>query len=255
MRALLLGAGVLLMVNPALVDEPPYALRAAGFDKGVLASDERVDVREVADSWLFEPRKDPKSMALVFCPGGLVEPTAYAPLARAVALRGYPVHIIKLAPRYKSVDEQKRDGASKIRAIIAGNPQRRKWVVGGHSLGAAIAALFAHEDAGSLDGLLLCATTHTRDFDLSGFARPVTKVYATRDGVATAEQTMRNKGLLPGRTRWVAVEGGNHGQFGWYGPQPGDGTASIGRERQQEILVEAIVKFLDEVGGAAVKPR
>ena len=93
----------------------------------------------------------------------------------------------------------------------------------------------------------LCGTTHPRDFDLSKFDRPVTKVYATNNGVATAEQTKRNGKLLPAHTRWVLIEGGNHAQFGWYGPQPEDKAASISRERQQEALVGATVELLGEV--------
>lgn len=42
----------------------------------------------------------------------------------------------------------------------------------------------------------------------------------------------------------VAVEGGNHAQFGNYGKQRGDAEATISREEQQDITVEAINKFL-----------
>ena len=59
--------------------------------------------------------------------------------------------------------------------------------------------------------------------------------------------------LLPAETAFVAVEGGNHAQFGWYGPQPGDRAATIGREAQQALVVEAIAALLDEVG-EATKP-
>jgi len=42
----------------------------------------------------------------------------------------------------------------------------------------------------------------------------------------------------------VVIKGGNHAQFGWYGPQPGDGVATISREEQQAQIVEATVAFL-----------
>jgi pimeloyl-ACP methyl ester carboxylesterase len=232
-------------------EEPAYAWKATGFDEAILASDDRIAVREAAGYWLFEPKADAKATALAFCPGGLVDPTAYAPMARALAGRGYPTYIVKLDPRPRSIDDQKRDGVSMIKSVIEGKAARGRWVVGGHSLGGAIAARCAREHPASLDGLLLCGTTHPRDFDLSGFDRPVTKVYATRDAVATAEQVRRNEKLLPAHTRWVAVEGGNHAQFGWYGPQPGDRAATIGREEQQAIVVEAIAALLDQVSNAA----
>lgn len=42
----------------------------------------------------------------------------------------------------------------------------------------------------------------------------------------------------------VEIEGGNHAQFGNYGVQKGDSVATITREEQQNITVEAIKKFV-----------
>jgi hypothetical protein len=35
--------------------------------------------------------------------------------------------------------------------------------------------------------------------------------------------------------RWVAIKGGHHAQFGWYGPQNRDNPATISREAHQEF--------------------
>ena len=43
----------------------------------------------------------------------------------------------------------------------------------------------------------------------------------------------------------VVIEGGNHAQFGNYGKQKGDADATISREEQQNIAVEAVGKFLE----------
>ena len=42
----------------------------------------------------------------------------------------------------------------------------------------------------------------------------------------------------------VAIEGGNHAQFGHYGKQKGDPDATISREQQQKITTDAIDQFL-----------
>ena len=42
----------------------------------------------------------------------------------------------------------------------------------------------------------------------------------------------------------VEIEGGNHAQFGNYGPQKGDSPATITAAEQQEQTVEAISAFL-----------
>jgi hypothetical protein len=46
----------------------------------------------------------------------------------------------------------------------------------------------------------------------------------------------------------VPIEGGNHAQMGWYGPQPGDGMATISREDQQQQVVAATAELLSIVG-------
>jgi hypothetical protein len=50
--------------------------------------------------------------------------------------------------------------------------------------------------------------------------------------------------LLPSSTAWTVIEGGNHSQFGWYGPQKGDNAASIAPEAQQDAVVAASVALL-----------
>ena len=42
----------------------------------------------------------------------------------------------------------------------------------------------------------------------------------------------------------MEIEGGNHAQFGNYGPQKGDLPATISAEEQQKQTVEAIEAFL-----------
>ena len=46
----------------------------------------------------------------------------------------------------------------------------------------------------------------------------------------------------------VEIEGGNHAQFGNYGPQKGDLPATISAEEQQKQTVEAIEDFLAQRG-------
>ncbi|NTW92812.1 MAG: hypothetical protein HGA40_05150, partial [Methanoregulaceae archaeon] len=45
------------------------------------------------------------------------------------------------------------------------------------------------------------------------------------------------------------IEGGNHAQFGNYGPQPGDGTATISVADQQMQAADLTVRVLRAVEG------
>ena len=72
----------------------------------------------------------------------------------------------------------------------------------------------------------------------------MTSIYGTLDGLATTEKIAASRPQLPPTTEWVAIAGGNHAQFGWYGPQSGDNPATISREEQQRQIVEATLRLL-----------
>ena len=90
----------------------------------------------------------------------------------------------------------------------------------------------------------MIGTTHPRDVDLSGLEVPVTKLVATRDGLAKVAGVEANRHLLPASTRWVRIEGGNHSQFGWYGFQPGDRRADISASEQRRQMIGAVIGAL-----------
>jgi hypothetical protein len=49
---------------------------------------------------------------------------------------------------------------------------------------------------------------------------------------------------FPPAIRWVAIEGGNHAQFGWHGTQAGGNAATVSQESQQRISVAETVRLL-----------
>ena len=96
-----------------------------------------------------------------------------------------------------------------------------------------------------MTGLIPIGSTHPRDFSLADTRLAVTKIYGSADGVASADDVRANAALLPASTRWVAIEGGNHHQFGYYGFQPGDHFASITRHEQQAATLTAVLEALE----------
>jgi hypothetical protein len=97
-------------------------------------------------------------------------------------------------------------------------------------------------------GLGLWAAYPAGSSDLSGRDLAVASIYGTRDGLATEEEIAASRPLLPPDTQWTAIEGGNHAQFGWYGPQSGDNEATISREEQQAQIVAATLELLQGLG-------
>ena len=124
------------------------------------------------------------------------------------------------------------------------NDTSKQYILSGHSKGAAMAAQFAFENPYLIDGLILMGTTHPKEIDLSFLKIPVMKIYGANDGVASIEKILNNKSKLPPTTMYVLIEGGNHSQFGYYGPQLGDDDASISRKKQQHLIFEKVIKFM-----------
>jgi hypothetical protein len=54
--------------------------------------------------------------------------------------------------------------------------------------------------------------------------------------------------LLPADTQFLTIEGGDHAQFGAYGPQPGDNPASIPATSQWDQTAQATLKLLESLG-------
>lgn len=225
--------GFVLWANQAL---PPMAEALAA-----LQSDAQVEVRSTEGRLEFFPRNATAELGLIFYPGGRVDFRAYAPLAKAIAAQGYPVFLIKMPLNLAFFNPNAAE------AVIAQHPEIRCWVIGGHSLGGAMAANFAKKHPRQVDGLVLWAAYPASSDDLSDSNLAVLSVFADQDTLATLEKIQASQALLPPSTQWVRIQGGNHARFGWYGDQPGDGVATIGREAQQEQILAATIQFLESV--------
>ena len=128
--------------------------------------------------------------------------------------------------------------------VFAAHPEIQHWVVGGHSLGGVASALFA-KDHPEIEGLIFWAS-YPADDSLKNSNIKALSIYGTND-MAGMEKFAETKKLMPQDTQFVVIDGGNHAQFGDYGPQPGDKTATISRAEQQKQVVEASVNFLREL--------
>jgi hypothetical protein len=193
-------------------------------------------VRVETEPWLiFQPQAQMPTSGVILYPGGRVDARSYAPAARALAEKGF-LAVITPMPLNLAVFAA---------GVVTAYPEITTWIIGGHSLGGAMAASYAEANADVIDGLALWASYPANDNLATRQEPAVISIYATNDGVSTMEDIAASRADLPAATRWVEIAGGNHAQFGWYGEQPGDGTATITREQQQEQVVSATAEFLE----------
>lgn len=223
------------------------SFQAKGVNKTLLQSSDSVKV--VNDSYKIEftPQKNIKESALIFYPGGFVDPKAYVPMARKISENGYKVIIVKLPLRMAFFESQKRELLSRSKEVIQSDDKINYWVLSGHSRGGALAAEFVKEEQKYVDSLILIGTSHPKEFDLSDLKMGVTKIFASNDGLASEQEVKEYANNLPSHTNWVKIEGGNHSQFGYYSFQIGDNKATIDRDKQQSILVDSIIQVLQRV--------
>lgn len=234
-----LGSLLLLLIAAFVIwGSTPSAPMPAALS--ALNSDAQVRVSH-AHGWLvFDPAGASPETGFIFYPGGHVDYRAYAPEARAIAARGYRVVIVPM-PLSLAVF-----GINRAADVIQAFPEIKHWALGGHSLGGSMAAAYVYEHPGAVAGLVLWASYPASNNNLAGGTLQVISIYGSHDGAVAAIESSRP--LLPAGAQWVRIEGGNHGQFGDYGLQPGDGDASISRAEQQQQIVAATAGFLAAIG-------
>ena len=189
--------------------------------------------------YVFQPSQ-PTDTGFIFYPGGLVDPAAYAPLMKQLSEQGIMTVIVPM-PLDLAVF-----GVNKANDVIAAYPDIKHWIIGGHSLGGSMAAEYVKGNPSAVQGLTFLASYPADSTNLSALPIKVTSIYGTNDGVA---RNVFNDSLtrLPAGTPLVIIDGGNHAQFGNYGPQSGDGVATISREDQQQQTVQAIVELVGQL--------
>jgi len=233
-----LGLAVTLLLVIAIVGFVIWAETPLGPMPEALAALQSDDQVHVENSpWLtFAPVGQPPDIGLILYPGGRVDARSYGPPARAIAAKGYLVVITPMPLNLAFLSPNRAD------EVIAAHPEIRVWVIGGHSLGGAMAAQYAARNSKNVNAVVLWASYPPASDPLTDFPGPVLSIYGTLDmGLAGI---LASKELLPADTQWVVIEGGNHAQTGWYGPQPGDNPANISRQAQQEKMIQATLDFL-----------
>lgn len=198
-------------------------------------SDHEITVEIVDDMAIFRPRDQAidTGVGMVFYPGAKVEYTAYAPLMAALAKQGITAEVVKMPLNLAFF------GVNRMEDAMAACPNVRKWYIGGHSLGGVAATSWVVKHPQEISGLILLgayANQPVKDVR-------VLSVYGSEDQVLNRKAYEKNRVNLPIDAKEVEIAGGNHGQFGSYGFQQGDGKAKISKEEQMETTVDEIIKF------------
>lgn len=213
-----------------------------------MESDGTVTVIDSATRIELVPTGDAETTAVFFQPGAKVEARASAAVLRPLAEAGYPVVIAKQPLSIAFLAMGAFDDTREA------HPEVQQWVLGGHSLGGVVASSQADgADAGSesagaapVVGLLLYGSYPAGDIS-STLTAAVESISGSQDGLSTPEKIEASRADLPPESGFTVIEGGVHAFFADYGPQPGDGTATISHDDARAQISEASVRFVDEL--------
>ena len=174
--------------------------------------------------------------AVIFYPGGKVEYTAYLPLCTKLAEQGVDCFLVEMPFHLAVFGSNKADG-------IMAKYSYENWYLAGHSLGGAMAANYVAENVDKVDGLIMLAAYPSKA--LVSEDLKVLSVYGNKDEVINREKLKAGTEFVPEHYTEIGLGGANHAGFGNYGPQEGDGEASMEREKQQEMTVSYILKMIN----------
>lgn len=168
----------------------------------------------------------PTDTAIIFYPGAKVEAEAYLPLLDQIRQTGVTCILVHMPFNMAIFD------ADAAEEVISQFPEFQHWYIAGHSMGGAMASKFASDHPDQVDGLILMGAYIYGDYPDE---RTLT-IYGSLN--QSAEDHIDYTENI------VEIEGGNHAQFGNYGPQKGDPPATISAQEQQAQTVAAIEAFL-----------
>ncbi len=205
-----------------------------------LKSDDVVTVKQQNGYTIFQPAHPLTATGFIFYPGGRVDYRAYAPVLRKIAEQGYLVVLVPVRLNLAFFDINAGEAALKD------FPSIQHWAVGGHSLGGVAASIFAGSHA-QIEGIAFWAS-YPANGNLRNSSIKVVSISGSLDGLATPDKIEASRVDMPPSTTFVKIPGGDHAQFGAYGPQLGDNPAEISAAEQWQQIADATADLLGNLG-------
>ena len=176
-----------------------------------------------------------ESSAVLFYGGAKVEETAYFPLLCRIARNGEDCFLVKSPFRFAFA------GAGAAESILS-RYNYPEWYLAGHSMGGVVAANLAAARSNLFSGVILLASYPNTKLpeDLR-----LLSIYGSEDRCLDRQAYEKSRPNWPADSTEKIIAGGSHAQFGAYGEQKGDGTASISAAEQWDRTAETVMEWMN----------
>ena len=214
-------------------------LGKANADAHALAALEADDKSSVTlgKNIVIAPGSNPPQTGIILYPGGRCDSRAYVPIMRPLAATGNLIVIPNMPLRLAVLD------ANRAGRIMAAYPDIKRWIIGGHSMGGAMAAAWVFKNPETVKGLFFIASYPSSMHAIPDSKLPVAMVYGTHDEITRKAEFEASHERLPKQAEFSAIEGGDHYQFGSFGNV--DVTATISRDEQQLQTIALLQSFVN----------
>ena len=187
----------------------------------------------------YKPIGVTPKVGVVFYAGNPVDYRDYGTLLKRVASAGYLV----ISPEFP-LDTAILNWAAG-EEYMKHYPEVEEWFFMGHSHGGGTAVWEATLKPELFKGLILISAVSFPCHLPDGY--PVLSIHATQDmAVPRYQFEMLNATMYNCDVTEVIIQGANHAQFGDYGIQANDGKAKISKQKQLNIAMKHILKFMNK---------
>ncbi len=238
---------VLLSIVGTWVQQQRRHADASSAALAASVSDAAVRVDDDGETLVLRPAAGRERGGVILYPGAYVDVRGYVPTLKPLAEAGYRVVVVRMP------FELAIFGIDRAADVIAEHTDLRHWVIVGHSVGGAMAAMFADRHREALDGVIIWDSYPPSVSSLADFAKPVWLIHrATPDG-SPPPSFAANRNLYPRDSRWAAIPGGIHMQFGSFAPggYVEDWAPSISEAAQHRAVVRLTLEALEQMRAAA----
>jgi pimeloyl-ACP methyl ester carboxylesterase len=234
--ALVVGMYGYLSITTARNNAAPAAEALAAME-----SDARVAV-EYDDYLTLTPVAATPKTGIVFYPGAYCDVRGYTPVWNEIAAQGYLVVAPKMPFDFAIFAPNAAD------EVRAAHPEIEQWIIAGHSMGGAMAGVYADNNRDNLAGVIVFDSYPPGSNSLADAELPILLFERARADGSRSQKFIDNAKLYPDSAKLILIPGAQHMYYGSFdgGSYKEEWGPGIERDAMQSIVVKGIQTWLAE---------